>query len=126
MDKVMVEHSSSMVKMTEEIRVIKTILHAPPVVMKYINRLVLATSEIETRANAIYTLAILTANEEEKEGIPSKMFDQSFMTACMRSAACTTEVQYKCDASKSYLLRARRDVPQSPRQTSLSHRSPNS
>jgi hypothetical protein len=98
-------------KMVEDIRVIKTILRATPIVVEYINQLVLATSEIETRASAIYTLAILTANEEEKGDIPPKMFDQSFMTACMRSAAYAGDVNYICDRSKSYIVRAQCSVP---------------
>ena len=66
-------------------RTTKTILHGDPFIKDYIYKLVTATSELEARGNLIFTYALLRCNEEEAF-IPAKMFSQSFMTACIRTA----------------------------------------
>jgi hypothetical protein len=66
-------------------RTTKTILHGNPLVKDYIYKLVTATSELEARGNLIFTYALFRCNEEEAF-IPAKMFSQSFMTACIRTA----------------------------------------
>jgi hypothetical protein len=66
-------------------RTTKTILRGDKFVKDYIYKLVTATSELESRGNLIFTYALLRCNEEEAL-IPAKMFSQSFMTACIRTA----------------------------------------
>jgi hypothetical protein len=71
-------------------RTTKTILHGDPFIKDYIYKLVTATSGLEARGNLIFTYAVLRCNEGEAF-IPAKMFSQSFMTACIRTAGLREE-----------------------------------
>jgi hypothetical protein len=98
-------------------RTTKTMLHGDPLVKDYIYKLVTATSELEARGNLIFTYALLRCNEEEAF-IPVKMFSQSFMTACIRSAGLrgqATDVGYDpCVVCLRYMTEAKIQVGHVP------------
>jgi hypothetical protein len=100
-------------------RTTKTILHGDPFVKDYIYKLVTATSELEARGNLIFTYALLRCNEEEAF-IPAKMFSQSFMTACIRTAGLRGDSKDKevgygpCDVCFRYMTEAKSQVGHVP------------
>jgi hypothetical protein len=98
-------------------RTTKTILHGNPLVKDYIYKLVTATSELEARGNLIFTYALFRCNEEEAF-IPAKMFSQSFMTACIRTAglrSIDTAVGYDpCTVCLRYMTEAKLHVGHVP------------
>jgi hypothetical protein len=52
-----------------------------------------ATSELEARGIAVYTLALFRCLETEST-VPPNMFEQGFVTACMRAVASDKPVVY--------------------------------
>jgi hypothetical protein len=100
-------------------RTTKTILHGDPFIKDYIYKLVTATSELEARGNLIFTYAVLRCNEGEAF-IPAKMFSQSFMTACIRTAGLRQESTDKavgydpCAVCLRYMTEAKSQVGHVP------------
>ena len=64
-----------------------------PVLQDYINEVVVASSELETRACLILTRSFLLAREDLTH-VPPDMFKQSFFEAAMRAAAFPTVVEW--------------------------------
>jgi hypothetical protein len=81
---------------------------------KTIEKLVQATSELEARGSAVYTLALFRCLETEVT-VPHNMFEQGFITACMRAVASDKPVVY---APSAVCLRYLQDVGQDGSDTS--------
>jgi hypothetical protein len=91
---------------------IKSCLHGPDVIRTYINDLVIATSELESRASLVYTLALLRCSEQEGI-VPVEMFSQIFMTRCLgvvRSSEAQTTFR-PSEICQRYLTDALQHVP---------------
>jgi hypothetical protein len=98
--------------MEVEQRCIKSVLHAPDFIRSYINDLVIATTELESRASLIYTLALLRCSEREAL-VPVEMFSQIFMTRCLgvaRSAGAQARFR-PSEICQRYLVDALEHVP---------------
>ena len=78
----------------EKQTVIKTTLRARPWFKTYLETLVQATSELETRGSAVYTLALLRAHDTLGSNIPEEFFEQGFVTACIRSVSSNKQPVY--------------------------------
>ena len=105
--------------MVDKQYVVKSGLHAVPWLKDFIEELVQATSEVETRGSAIFTLAVLLAVEDpDIECVPTTMLTQGFVTACFRAAARTDQRAFftHTDAER-YLILAAQEMP--PIQSSL-------
>jgi hypothetical protein len=95
-----------------EQRCIKSCLHGPKAIRTYINDLVVATSELESRASLVYTLALLRCSEQEGI-VPVEMFSQIFMTRCLgvvRSSEAQTRFR-PSEICQRYLTDALQHVP---------------
>ena len=91
---------------------VKSTLHAVPWLKGYIEKLVQATSELEARGSAVYTLALLRATETFGENLPKQFFEQGFVTACLKSVRSDTPPKYSVNQQcLQYLVHARREVP---------------
>jgi hypothetical protein len=94
--------------------VIKSTLRCSNLLYTIIGDLVQATSEMEARGSAVFNLAVFKTFEQEGE-LPKEIFEQGFVTACMRSVSTSKETVYRPSAiCLKYLLEARNNVPEVP------------